>query len=443
MSGSTDRRGLAAAIERASERELRRYELRTEKSRRLAERAGRSLRGGVASDFHRVSPWPIHLERGDGARVVDVDGAVRVDFHNGFGATVHGHADPRVAAVVRERYEAGSQFGAPSEDAVAVAEELTRRWGLPEWRFASSGTEAVTDAIRAARGATGRTTVVKAIGGFHGVGVAEGAGVEAVPFNDATSLERLLAGLKREDRPAACVILEPALMLGCVLPEPGYLAAVGSIVAEDGGLLIFDEAKTGLAIAAGGASERFGARPDLVVVAKALGGGLPAAALGGSERAMAAIGAGEVAQAGTFNGNPLSMAAGRCVLTELLTPPAYERLEHTSARLAERLAAHCGSAAIEAHAVGLGARGALAFAPGPVRDADAADRARAPRFERLLWLFAVNRGLYLTPARPLSWTVSVAHGEPEVEAYASVWAELLDDLRLSTPTSPLAAAALR
>src|SRR5579862_5430104 len=212
-----------------------------------------------------------------------------IDFHNGFGSMVQGHAHPAIVRATRARVELGTHFAAPTEDAIIVAEQLKARFGLPRWRFVNSGSEATMDAIRIARGLTGRETIVKIFGSYHGhhdavmvsIGVPYeaigdrddlaslpyGAGIPKavvdltvpVPFNDAGAMERRIAALDREGRLPACVIMEAAMMnLGVVLPEPGYLEEVREITARHGVILIFDEVKTGLAIASGGATERFG-----------------------------------------------------------------------------------------------------------------------------------------------------------------------------------------
>lgn len=415
-------------------RELARFEASTTASCQLTERARRHLAGAVPSSFQRVWPWPVHLVEGSGARVIDVDGTERIDFHNGFGATVAGHAHAAIAAAVARRARLGTQFGAPTEDAVAVAELLSRRWGVPSWRFANSGTEAAADAIRIAQAATGRATVVAIDGAYHGIGVA--ADAVTVQFNDATALERCLAGVAAEGRPAACLLIEPAMMLGCLLPEPGYVEAVREVTRAAGALLIFDEAKTGLSIGAGGAVEVYGGDPDLVVLAKALGGGLPVGAVGGTEAVMADVTTGGLLQAGTFNGNPLSMAAARACLEEVLEPPAYGPLLASGERLRAGLE---GLGPTSIRALGLGARGGFALTATLPRTARELLAVRAPELERLLWLYGMNRGLYLTPARPQNWTISVAHGRDEVDAYAAVVGELLAELgagRLAATTQP-------
>jgi glutamate-1-semialdehyde 2,1-aminomutase len=386
------------------------------------------LSGGIASSFQRATPWPLHLVAGAGANVTDADGARRIDFHNGFGAMLQGHAHPAIVATIEARARAGTHFAAPGEDAGAVAEELARRFGLPRWRFVNSGSEAALDAIRIARGFTGRETVVEAEGAYHGLAVTAIAARERIPFDDPAALEVKLGELEDEGRPAACVILEPALMLGCVEPSPGYLAEVRRLTRGRGVPLIFDEVKTGLSITAGGAVKRYGVRPDLVAVGKALGGGLPTAAVGGSEETMAAVEDDRVMQAGTFNGNALAMAVARVNLLEVLTPTAYERFERLGDRLARACETALASAGSPGRGIALGARGGFVRADEPVRDASGFETARSPDLDWLFWIYAANRGLYLTPARPQNWTLSVAHGEAEVDLYAAVLRELLGEL---------------
>src|SRR5215213_10376738 len=285
-------------IKELIEREERALNDRTKGSGEMYERASRSLSGGVASSYQLRDPWPIYLERGSGPRVWDVDGNEYYDFHNGFGSMVQGHAHPAIGRAVSERYSQGTHFAAPTEDAIVVGEELARRWGLPRWRYTNSGSESTMDAIRIARAYTKRDTIMKIFGSYHGHhdGVMVSIGVEydqigdrdnlaslpygagipqavvdltiAVPFNDAEAMERRIERLDAEGRKPACVIMEAAMMnLGVVLPEPGYLEQVREITRRHGIVLIFDEVKTGLCIAAGGATERFGVMPDMVTLA--------------------------------------------------------------------------------------------------------------------------------------------------------------------------------
>src|SRR3954464_14853759 len=336
-------------IAELTERETALLNERTPRSGEMFRRADAVLAGGVSSSYQLREPWPIYVERGAGPRGGDVDGNEMLDFHNGFGSMVQGHAHPAIGAAVSERYARGTHFAAPTEDAVVVGEELARRWGLPKWRYTNSGSESTMDAIRIARAYTQREPILKIFGSYHGhhdavmvsIGVdydeigppdhpaqlAYGGGIpqatvdltHAVHFNDAETMERLIA----EIRPA-CVIMEAAMMnLGVVLPEDGYLEAVRSCTRDAGVVLIFDEVKTGLTIAPGGATERFGVQPDLVTLAKALGGGLPSGAIGGSEEIMRVVEDGTVYQVGTYNGNPLGMAAARASVMDVMTPDAY------------------------------------------------------------------------------------------------------------------------
>src|SRR5919202_926307 len=251
-----DRQRIRALIER----EEKALNDATHKSEEMYKRAHAVLSGGVASSYQLRDPWPIYLERGKGPKVWDVDGNEMYDFHNGFGAMVQGHAHPAIGKAIKERYDLGTHFAAPTEDAIVVGDELARRWGLPKWRYTNSGSESTMDAIRIARAFTGRDDVLKIFGSYHGhhdtvmvsIGVdydkigdhdrpaslPYGAGIPqstvdqvfAVHFNDADSMERRIAELDREGRKPACVIMEAAMMnLGVVLPEPGYLEAVRDI----------------------------------------------------------------------------------------------------------------------------------------------------------------------------------------------------------------------
>jgi len=386
---------------------------RTRASRELFERAAHSLAGGVTSSFHASDPWPLYVARGEGARVWDVDGNEYLDFHNGFSAMVQGHAHPAIVAAVEEQVAEGTHFGATTELTVAVAEDLAGRFGLERWRFTNSGTESNMAAIRLARAATGRLAVVRMEGSYHGHAEIEPAA--EIPFNDAGALERRI----EETRPA-CVLMEGAMTSGGLTPpEPGYLEAVRELTSRHGVLLVFDEVKTGLTIAAGGAVERFGVTPDLVTLAKSLGGGLPSGAIGMTSELSELIADGRVRQLGTYNGNPLSMAAASASLRQVLTPAAYDELE----RLGDRMVAGCEDAlaasGLEASCVGVGSKGAV-------------DWGGDHELGRLIWLWLANRGVYTTAGRQQEWNVSVAHDEQTVDRYVDVLGGLLAEL---TPRS--------
>jgi glutamate-1-semialdehyde 2,1-aminomutase len=443
-------------LRRLIESEESRLKDTTAASHAMYERARAALVGGVASSYQRGKPWPLYMTHGQGAGLWDLDGRRRSDFHSGFGAMVQGHAHPAIGRALQERYRLGTHFAAPTEDAVVVGEELARRWGLPKWRYTNSGSESTMDAIRIARGFTGRETVMKIFGSYHGhhdavmvalgTGDADdpfdppelpyGAGIPkavagltvAVPFNDAPAMERRIERLDAAGRRPACVLLEPTMMLGLVPPEPGYLEAVRDITRRYGVVLIFDEVKTGLTVAAGGAVERYGVTPDLVTLAKALGGGLPSGAIGGTEEVMSVVEDGRVLQVGTYNGNALGMAAARASLLEVLTPDAYVRLDE----LSDRMVSGCSSA-LEAHdlpgyALGVGARGCVTFSSSRIRDYATMRIQEDADVLRLAWLHGTNRGLYLTPARPEQWTLSIAHADSDVDGYVNAFDELAQQL---------------
>ena len=309
-----------------------------------------------------------------------------------------------------------------------MAEELARRWALPQWRFTNSGSEATMGAIRLARALSGREPVLRIAGSYHGhndtMMAGRSAGIPAavagqvhdVEFNDAAALERQIAA-----HAPACVVMEGAMTgIGVVLPEPGYHEAVREITRASGVLIVLDEVKTGLTIAAGGAAERFGLEPDLVTLAKALGAGLPSGAIGMSAEAARLVSDGAVKLFGTFNGNPLGMAAARASLLEVLTPPAYERLE----ALGARMGSGCEEIFAEGRPVVLGSKGCVRHGPEAVSDHASYARRFDPDLAELIWLWGMNRGLYLTPGREQEWNLTVAHGEAEVDRYLEVFAEL-------------------
>ena len=327
---------------------------RLPRSLAFAKRASQSLAGGVSCTWHALDPYTIYGVRGLGSRLWDLDDNEYVDLHCGYGVMV-GHAHPKVVEAVRDRVALGTHFATPVEETVEMAELLAERFGLPLWRFKNSGSEATMDACRIMRAATGRDLIVKVEGCYHGSsdglafsywvdpaeagprdrpvpvpntgGVAEvfGQALRIVPFNDLGALERVLA---EDGERIAGMILEPVPMnAGVIPPVAGYLQGLADLLHRNGSLLAFDEVKTGAVVAFGGATERFGVRPDVIALAKAIGGGVPVAAVGGSEEAMRVLIDGTMEFEGTFNGNPLSMVAAKAVLTEILTPDVYPRLD--------------------------------------------------------------------------------------------------------------------
>ncbi|HEX6208044.1 MAG TPA: aspartate aminotransferase family protein [Actinomycetota bacterium] len=443
-----DDRITARAREIAKEETARLLE-RTPASAELYERASRSMPMGVASSFHAAEPYPVYLEGGRGSRVWDVDETEYIDFHNGFGTMAVGHAHPKVVEAIRRTAGEGTHFAVTTETAIAFAEELRRRFQLDLVRFVNSGTEATMDAIRIARAATGRSTVLKIAGSYHGhhdtvmfsvVSNADMMGGRdvppdrpmskgippemaertlVVPFNDADALETLMDERGSE---IACLIMEPVMMnIGIAVPQPGYLERVRELCTRHGVVLIFDEVKSGATIAEGGATERFGVQPDLACFAKAIGGGVPTGAFGGKADVMDVINHG-AAQQGTFNGNPLAAAAGLAALTEVLTPDAYEQMGAIGTRLAEGCRAAIEEHGIPAHTVDLGCKGCVSYRRKPLRDYRDFLEANGELFEAS-WAWAMNRGIFMTPGDEEQWTLSVQHSEEDVDRFVEVFAE--------------------
>jgi glutamate-1-semialdehyde 2,1-aminomutase len=247
----------------------------------------------------------------------------------------------------------------------------------------------------------------------------------AVPFNDIDRMEARIDRLEREGRKPACVIMEPAMMnLGVVLPEPGYLESVRELTRSRGIVLIFDEVKTGLCVAAGGATERLGVSPDMVTLAKALGGGLPSGAIGGSEDVMDVVRTGKAVQVGTYNGNPLVMSAARANLLEVLTPDAYSHLD----MLNERILAGCQEVidqhGLPGYSVGIGSKGCVTFAPVKITDYESFKTHQDAELCDLAWLWNINRGIFMTPGREEEWTLSIRHTTDDVDLFVAVFDEL-------------------
>ena len=448
------RADLLARAREIAERETAKLLERTPGSARLFERAARILPFGVVSSFQKGFPYPVYLSHGEGSRVWDQDGHEYTDFHGGFGAMVAGHAHPRIVEAIGEAARRGTHFAVTTEEAVAFGEEICRRFGLEMLRFANSGTEATMDAIRVARAATGRDVVAKIEGSYHGhhdavmfsvipnadvmggrerpakapvsKGLVKDAHryIEVVPFNDAEAFEKLLAERGAE---IACLILEPAMMnVGIVLPQPGYLARLKELCTKHGVLLVYDEIKTGFTIAAGGATERFGVQPDLVCLAKAISGGLPAAAFGGRADLIRLIEQG-VSQMGTYNGNPLVSHVGLVLLREILTPDAYAEL----ARLGARLVAGCSTAIerarLPAHTIDLGAKGCVSYRPAPMRNyRDFLDT--LPELFAASYPWLLNRGIFMTPGDEEQWTLSLQHTDADVDRYVEVFDDFCTEL---------------
>ncbi len=416
---------------------------RQPESGRLAARACRSLAGGATSSWQITVPQPVWLSHGRGSKIYDVDGNEYVDLHGGYGAALAGHAHPAIVEAVRSQVILGTHFAQPTQNAVLVAAELARRFGLPLWRFANSGTEATMDAVHLMRAITGRDLIIKVEGCYHGhhdsvqVSVtpnAEEAGPAGKPaqapsstgipdaivaltlvasFNDLDSVARLL-----DEHPGevAGMIIEPIMMnAGIIHPEPGYLAALKDLLHAHRALLTFDEVKTGLTAGPNGATGLAGVTPDITCLAKAIGGGVAVAAIGGTAEVMAHVANDDYEMVGTFNGNPLAMAAARAMLCEVATDEAYRRIERLRQRAVSGIGEAIADTGLAAHVVSAGAKGCVVFSAQPVRDYRGF-LGIDDRYSHAHWLFQHNGGVFLPPWGKIEqWLISVQHDEADID----------------------------
>ncbi len=444
----------ATTLDQIIEREEAAFLARTQRSATMWHDAERLMPGGVASSWASSRPVPVWVDRGLGGHVWDVDGTEYVDMHGGYGVNVVGHAHPAVVEAVQRRVALGTHFAQPTEDTIHVASALSERFGLPMWRFTNSGTESTMDAVHLMRAITGRKLIIKIEGTYHGhhdalmisafkaadqLGPVDdpyrvpGSGIpqemadllRIVPFNDLGLLQRML-----EAHPGqiAGMILEPMMMnAGIIPPAPGYLQGVVDLVHAHGGLVAFDEVKTGLVVGAGGATKLFGVQPDMVCLAKALGGGVPCGAIGGTAEVMDAIADGRYDQVGTFNGNPLTMAAARAVLTEVLTPDTYVRAEQLGRQMLDGSLAALRANGQPAYGAVFGFKGSVVFHDTPCtnyREFLGIDLA----ISHCHFLYQHNGGVFLPPwGKSESWTLCVSHSDSDGERYVDNVARLAHD----------------
>jgi glutamate-1-semialdehyde 2,1-aminomutase len=400
----------------------------------LYRRALELIPGGVNSPVRAMRAVgldePVFMRRGTGSEIEDVDGRRYVDWVMSWGPLIFGHADPETLAAVAEAAERGTSFGAPTETEVELAQEIVDAVPSIEMvRLVSSGTEAAMSAIRLARAATHRSRIVKFAGCYHGhadallasagsglatlgipssPGVPTGAAADTIvcAFND---IEAAAAAVAQWGEGLACVIVEPvAGNMGVVPPEPGFLEALRALCDASGALLVFDEVITGFRVGRGGAQQRFGVLPDLTILGKIVGGGLPLAAFGGRADVMELLApAGSVYQAGTLSGNPLATAAGLSVLRRLRDPALYERLEETAAQLEAGLAPF-------GRVQRVGAMLTLFMGDAPVRRFEEAQACDTDRYGAL-FRHLLDRGIYVAPSQFEALFVSTAHGDVEVD----------------------------
>jgi glutamate-1-semialdehyde 2,1-aminomutase len=436
--------------------EKERYVERTPGSVAAYERARRLIPGGVGSAIQYYAPHPLYIADSKGSRVWDVDGNEYIDYLLCYAAMVAGHANPQIVEAIRSQAEHGTLFGMPTTLAADLAEEIMRRYPPIEMiRFTQSGVEATQTAIRLARAATGRKHIVKIEGSYHGgtdhllvsiggapadsmgsgdapASTADSAGLlpasteytTVVQFND---LEAMRSAFERADGDVAAVIVEPAMTNGGVIPpRPGYLEGLRELTRERGAVLIFDEVKIGCRIAPGGACERYGITPDLVTLAKAIGGGVPVGAFGGRRNLMEQISPlGPAIHFGTYNANPLGMAAGLACLTKVMTPETYGRMEALATRLADGQRKIIADLGIPACVTQVATLGGILFTPTePINFREAA-RCDVSRWWDY-WFGMLNRGVIpMGSAWFEEWSISAQHTDADIDRTLEATEEVL------------------
>lgn len=406
---------------------------------------------GVASSFQHWDPYPISIVSAKGAWMKDVDGRDMLDLSMGFGALLVGHLNEEVIKEAHATLDVGTLFATPSPITRDGAEIICRRFGIDMVRFANSGTEATMYALRTARAATGKLGVLKIEGGYHGsydplmvsakadltkAGDAHNPNavplpatvpgdVWVVPYNDAEAIERIL---KVDADKIACIFMEPVMEnIGIVLPDMGYLERVRELCDQYGVLLVFDEVKTGLTAGPQGAAQRLGVKPDLISLAKSIGGGIPVAAFGGKREYMDVVVSGKHSHLGTFNGHYLAMAGIRAV-DRLCTPEALQRCEDLNRQALTRISDIINEYEIPAHTVGFGVKGCITWSPTPVRnyrDYKATDFDIA----ELSFFWSLNRNVMTPPGLDEQWLISLAHGQKEIDIIVGDFLEFAQALR--------------
>ncbi|MBU2560101.1 glutamate-1-semialdehyde 2,1-aminomutase [archaeon] len=418
------------------------------RSEELFEQSKKYLVGGVNSPVRAMKPYPFFTKRGAGCRIFDEDGRSYIDYCLAYGPLILGHAYPRVVEAVKAQIENGSAYGTPTELELNFAKKVTQALPSAEMvRFVNTGTEATMGAIRLARGYTGKNKIIKIEGAFHGAhdyvlvkagsgatthGMPTSAGVPEdttkntiiVPFNDESAMENAL-----KDEDIAALIIEPIIgNAGCIMPKDGYLKFLREATADNGTLLIFDEVITGFRLAYGGAQEHFGVLPDITTLGKILGGGLPIGAITASREIMENMAPlGKVYQAGTFNGNPLSMAAGLAALKALEDGSVYEKVNSLGDRMRKGLADITKDIGVESRIYGIASMFQMYLTGMDVVDYQTALKADKDTFLKLQQELLKN-GVFFPPSQYECNFISYAHGEGEIDETLSKIEESLRSL---------------
>jgi len=432
--------------------EWARFQSTTTNSATHNKRASKVLPLGVTSSFQHWDPYPISIVSAKGAYFKDVDGRKLLDLSMGFGAMMVGHLNKDVVKAVKKAMRSiGTLFVTPGPLATEAAERFQKRFDIDMLRFTNSGTESTMYAIRAARAATGKKAIIKIEGGFHGgydplqvsvkapvekigtvtspkpyypTGV-EGGEVYVVSYNDTVRLEAIM---KNHGKTIAAFMIEPIVEnLSIILPDEGYLTKVRELCDKYKIALIFDEVKTGLTAGVAGAAMRVGVKPDLITLAKSIGGGLPLAAFGGKKEFMQTIVDGRMPHLGTYNGNPLVVAAAIAV-DKIATPESLAKAEAINNATLDAIDKIIDEYSLPAHTVGFGVKGAVIWSPTPVRnyrDFKATDFEMA----ELSWLWGLNRGIITPPGLDEQWLVSFAHTQNDMNKLVRSFRELAQAVR--------------
>lgn len=409
--------------------------------------------GGVNSpvrNFSKVGGHPRFIDRGEGAKIYDIDGNEYIDYVASWGPLVLGHAHPDVVEAVRTAASRGTSFGAPTTLETELAETIVNAVSsIEQVRLVNSGTEATMSAIRVARGYTGRNKIIKIDGCYHGhvdyllakagsgvatFGLSDSGGVPedfarntlTIPFNDPEALETTIEANTDE---IACLILEPIMgNMGIIPPREGYLNELREITEQHGVVLIFDEVITGFRVAYGGAQSYYNVTPDMTCLGKIIGGGLPVGAYGGKREIMQCVAPeGDVYQAGTLSGNPLAVTAGITTLKKLAEPGVYEQLENRASTLADGIAEATQKHEIDVWHSRVGSMLMLYFTAETVTDADGARTADIERYREYFWGL-LERGIYVAPSQFEAGFVSLAHSEEDINMTVQAATEVIANL---------------
>jgi len=398
----------SARLEKLLQQQLDLYKSRLLSSGLEYQLAVQNIPLGAHSTFQSFEPYPISIVSAQGAWMTDVDGRKMLDLSMGFGSMLVGHLNPEVVSEVKAALDIGTLYTAPSPISRDAAERLCRRFGIEQIRFTNSGTESTMYAIRTARAYTGK----------------EGVSY-VVPFNNIQALEKVFSD---HANTIACFIVEPVLEnIGIVLPDEGYLEAVRALCDQYKIVLIFDEVKTGLTAGPQGAAQRLGVIPDLICLAKSIGGGVPLAAFGGKTEFMKPVTDGRMPHLGTFNGHILAMAGVRAV-DKVCTPEALEKAESLNRQALTRISEIIAEYELPAHTVGFGVKGCVTWSDKPVRnyrDYKATDFLVA----ETSFLWSLNHGIMTPPGLDEQWLISLAHGQAEVDFMVNDFKELAKNLR--------------